>query len=150
MDKKHKLTQKRPSDSLDRQEDSAELQDATVLEDDAPEESAGEPMSELCDDREEGGTAASCSSTGASSIIISKKDFEKLSESSQAKMGKWPLQEHEKSWDKKLKRIEQGQARMLAKKLEAMNKDIEAGLDTRLERNIQESGKMDRRDSRVN
>lgn len=79
-----------------------------IFSDTTPEgELEDEAVGDLSGAAEDDIAASGSISIGISTMTMLTKDLEKLTERSQAKMGKWLLTGHEKSWDKKLKKMEQ-------------------------------------------
>lgn len=115
----------------DRQPESAEPSDAGTISDDSMLD-GGESTG--------GDVGASGSSSARSSLVtLTQADLEAMIENSRSRRGKWLLAEHEKSWDRKLKKMDAGQAKVLDKKISEIRHDLETGIDRRIDSRLDES-----------
>lgn len=84
-------------------------------------------------------TGSGSGSIGSAMVTLTQADLEAMVESSQARMGKWLLAEHEKSWDRQLKKLEMHQTKVLDKKIGELRQDLESSLDKHVATRLEES-----------
>lgn len=88
---------------------------------------------------EDEATGSGSGSIGSAMVTLTQADLDAMVDSSQARMGKWLLAEHEKSWDRKLTKLEMNQTKVLDKKIGELRQDLENSLDKHVATRLEES-----------